>query len=284
MTDSTIAPVNAPEAPEVRRVPRRVAVGVVVAALVVLIFWLLGTPVGVNGKMQAIGYAICHQILERSFLIDGSPMPLCARCTGIYLGVMAGFLLAHTSGRGRAARLPHGWVAFFYGLFIVIMGIDGVNSYIHLFPGGTGVYEPHNILRVVTGIFAGFAVFNGVYPVFNAVIWLEAQEQTPTIRNLRELAGASALLVGIVLLVLSERPLFLTILAFASVAGVVLMLVMIGTVLFVTLFKLEGTFTNVRSLAIPLLAGLVVAFIEIGGMDAIRLFLTGTWAGLKIGG
>lgn len=269
---------------EVRRVPRRVAIGVVAGALVVLILWLLGTPSGISGKMFAVGYAICHQIVERSFLIDGSPMPLCARCTGIYLGVITGFLLAQAAGRGRAARLPRGWIAFFYVLSVMVMGIDGINSYIHLFPGGTGVYEPHNILRVVTGIFAGFGVFNTVYPVFNAVIWDEAQENTPTIRNMRELLGAYVLLIGVVLLVLSERPLFLTILAFASIAGVILMLVMIGTVLFVTVFRLEGTFTNVRSLAIPLLAGLVIAFIEIGGIDAIRLFLTGTWSGLKIGG
>ena len=276
--------INLSETQEIRRMPRRVAIGVVVAALVVLILWLIGTPSGVSGKLLAIGYAICHQIVERSFLIDGSPMPLCARCTGIYLGVMTGYLLAHIAGRGRAAQLPRRWVAFCFALSVVVMGIDGVNSYIHLFPGGAGVYPPHNILRVVTGIFAGFGVFNAVYPVFNAVIWQEAQEHTPTIRNLRELLGAYAVLIGVVLLVLSERPLFLTILAFASVAGVVLMLVMIGTVLFVTVFRLEGTFTNVRSLALPLLAGLVIAFNEIGGIEAIRLFLTGTRSGLQIGG
>jgi uncharacterized membrane protein len=210
---------NLVDTQEIRRVPRRVAIGVVVAAAVVMILWLLGTPAGVSGKMLAVGFAICHQIVERSFLIDGSPMPLCARCTGIYLGVITGFILAHIGGRGRAARLPRGWVAFFYSLSVIVMGIDGVNSYLHLFPGGVGVYEPHNILRVVTGIFAGFGVFNAVYPVFNAVIWQEAQEDTPTIRNLRELLGAYAILIGVVLLVLSERPLFLTILAFASVAG-----------------------------------------------------------------
>jgi uncharacterized membrane protein len=283
MTDTTASRETA-ELNPVRRVPRRVAIGVVVAAIAVLTLWLLGTPSGVGGKMLAIGYAICHQILQRSFLIDGSPMPLCARCTGIYLGVTIGFLLAHIAGRGRAAALPRGWVAFFYGLSVLIMGIDGVNSYIHLFPGGTGAYQPHNVLRVVTGIFAGFGVFNSVYPVFNAVVWQEAQEGTPTIRNLRELIGAYAILIVTVLLVLSDRPLFLTILAFMSVVGVVLMLVMIGTVLFVTVFRLEGTFTNVRSLAIPLLAGVTITFIEIGGINAIRLFLTGTWGGLPLGG
>lgn len=36
--------------------------------------------------------AFCHQIEARSFCPDGRPMGLCARCTGIYLGVGAAWL------------------------------------------------------------------------------------------------------------------------------------------------------------------------------------------------
>ena len=34
----------------------------------------------------------CHQIAERSFYIDGHPLAVCARCTGIYFGFAAGVL------------------------------------------------------------------------------------------------------------------------------------------------------------------------------------------------
>lgn len=267
-----------------RRVPRRVAIAVVVACIAVIGMWLLGTPSGIDGKLHAIGYAICHQIIERTFLIGGNPMPLCARCTGIYLGVMTSFLLFQVSGRGRAAKLPRGWVTFFFSVFVVLMGIDGINSYLHLFPGAPGIYEPHNTLRVVTGILCGFAIFNGIYPVFNAVVWVDPREDLTGIANLRELAGSVVLLGFVVLLVLGGGPLFQTILAFASVCGVVLMLTMIGTVIFVTVLRLENSFGDVRALAVPIAAGLLITFIEIGGVDAIRLFLTGTWAGLKIPG
>jgi uncharacterized membrane protein len=34
----------------------------------------------------------CHQLAERSFFINGRPMPLCSRCTGIAIGCLAGQL------------------------------------------------------------------------------------------------------------------------------------------------------------------------------------------------
>ncbi len=265
-----------------RRLPRGGAVLVVISAAVVLGLWMLGTPAGVLGKASAVGYAICHQIAVRSFQIGTAVMPLCARCTGIYLGVVTGLLFMFISGRRKVCQLPGRNVALVLSVFIVVMVIDGVNSYIHLFPGGTGVYEPHNWLRLVTGIYCGFAVINLVYPVFNGVIWQEPQDAR-AIQNLQELAGLCAVLGFVVLLVLSERPTFLFILALASVFGVIAMLTMIGTVLFVSLLKLENSFRSWRGLIVPLLAGLTVTFVLIGGIDALRLLLTGTWAGFNIG-
>lgn len=43
----------------------------------------------------------CHQIVARSLCIDGRPMGLCARCTGIYLGIAATW-----AGIGVLARRP----------------------------------------------------------------------------------------------------------------------------------------------------------------------------------
>ena len=35
--------------------------------------------------VRAAGALVCHQRIERSFSIAGQPMPVCARCTGLYL-------------------------------------------------------------------------------------------------------------------------------------------------------------------------------------------------------
>jgi hypothetical protein len=55
-------------------------------------------------------------------------------------------------------------------------------------------------------------------------------------------------------------------------------------VLFVSVFRLDRSASGWRDLAIPLLAGLTIAFIQIGGIDIVRFALTGTWAGFTLGG
>ncbi|MEP7357390.1 MAG: DUF2085 domain-containing protein, partial [Anaerolineales bacterium] len=70
-------------------------------ALLTVTVWALNTPAGLLGKANAIGYAICHRIVSHSFLIAGEAMPLCARCTGIYLGALLGLTAMGGMGRSR---------------------------------------------------------------------------------------------------------------------------------------------------------------------------------------
>lgn len=44
---------------------------------------------------------VCHQIESRCFLIDGKPMLICSRCTGIYLGSLILFFILTVSQRFR---------------------------------------------------------------------------------------------------------------------------------------------------------------------------------------
>ena len=47
---------------------------------------------------------LCHQSADRSFLIGGVPLAVCARCTGIYLGFLAGVLAIPFLHRSRFLR------------------------------------------------------------------------------------------------------------------------------------------------------------------------------------
>ena len=42
---------------------------------------------------------LCHQDPNRSFLLDGAPVAVCARCLGIYWGVAVGVLVRLRMGR-----------------------------------------------------------------------------------------------------------------------------------------------------------------------------------------
>ena len=44
--------------------------------------------------VRMTGSLVCHQRVERTFRISGAPMPVCARCTGIYLSGALGALAA----------------------------------------------------------------------------------------------------------------------------------------------------------------------------------------------
>ncbi len=243
-----------------RSIPRWMALAVGLSAAAVLFAWIMGTPTGVDGKLDAVAYAICHRIDARSFLVNGMPMPLCARCTGIYLGVMTCFLIALASGRTKISRLPPLGVSIVLVLFVGIMGFDGVNSY-----------------------FCGVALFSFTFPIFNGIVWRNSDWHRG-VNNLRELGGICIVAGCVVLLVLTQRPVFLWVFGLVSTLGVVLMLTMIGTVTFLSVTHLDRNAIMWRHMAIPLLAGLTLAFIELGAMDLLRYALTGTWNGFPLGG
>lgn len=260
---------------------RPVGVLAALSALLSLSLWLIGTPAGVMGKAVAVGYAVCHRIAERSYFIEALQMPLCARCTGIYLGAAAGGFVLLARGRLRADRLPPLPITLILVAFGGLMALDGANSYLTLFPGYTAVYDPHNTLRLITGVLAGLALINVFVPMFNSAVWAGRKG----VRSLDHLADLGVMLIvgGVaVALVLSERPLILWVLGMVSAAGVVVLLSMVGAVLFLSFTRRQGWVTHWRQLITPLLMGLTLALIEMGAMTILRFALTGTWEGFRI--
>jgi uncharacterized membrane protein len=275
-------PITALPEPDVPLISSRAAILVALTAVAVIALWMIGTPEGIVGKAVAVGFAICHRIAERSFQIEGLPLPLCARCTGIYLGVITGYLIAIARGRLRAGGLPRrGIIAPLIG-FGIVMGIDGLNSYIQLFPGTYGVYPASNVLRLVTGMYCGIAIIHLMLPVFNSAVWREPL-RIRILDGWRDLLGVCLIGALMIALVLSERPLFLLVLGVASAFGALLVLTMVGTVLFLSFSRRAVSARNWRDLAIPALAGLTMALIQVGAIDILRFALTHTWDGFRIG-
>jgi uncharacterized membrane protein len=251
----------------------RLAWIVLVVSLLVIVTFLLSPPWTVLGKTRLVGYAICHQIPERSFHMHGEQLPLCARCTGIYMGALAGFTLMWLMGRKRAADLPPTRITLVFVGFIVLLGIDGVNSYLTFFPGAPHLYEPQNWLRLTTGTLEGLALSAFVFPVLNYSLWRDAVK-TPSVRNFKELALMVAVGGVIIVLIVLELPFLLYPLAILSTLGVLIMLGAINTMIVLALTRREGRALGWREAALPVIIGLAMAFVLIGGMDAGRVMLT----------
>lgn len=259
---------------ETRAIARgRLAWLFLVASLLVIGTFLLSPPWTVLGKTRLVGYAICHQISDRSFHIAGHQLPLCARCTGIYMGALAGFTLMTLRGRRRASGLPPAPITVTLIGFIAMMGVDGLNSYLTFFPNMPHLYEPQNWLRLTTGTLEGLALSAFVYPVLNYSLWRDAVE-APSVRNFKELALMVAVGGAIIILVLLELPPLLYPLAILSTLGVLVMLGSINTMIVLVLTRREGVALTWQQTVLPVTMGLAFAFLEIGGMDMLRATVT----------
>lgn len=248
---------------------------VVVIALVIVIAFLAAPPLSFLDKADLVGYAICHRLADHSYFIAGRQLPLCARCSGTYLGAMLGFVAIWLSGRRKAGNLPPTRVLVVLVSFIVLMAIDGLNSYMGFFPDAPQLYEPHNILRLTTGTLNGLTLSLIVYPVFNFTLWKRVSSER-ILNGFRELFGLLFLDALLVLIVQTQWAPLLWPLALVSTLGVVIMLTLVNTMIVVIIIRREGLATTLHEAFVPLLLGLVATFFELTAMDLLRLFLTKT--------
>ncbi|WP_459639671.1 DUF2085 domain-containing protein [Faecalimonas canis] len=95
-------------------------------------------------KLMLIGRATgCHQLPERSFFYHGKQFPVCARCTGVFIGEILGVLLFKIAEISNLIGI----------LFCLIMFVDWFVQYkFHS--------ESNNMRRLITGFMCGYAFGN----------------------------------------------------------------------------------------------------------------------------
>ena len=236
----------------------------------------MGLRHGPLGLMHSVGYAICHQITVRTYVFGDLVMPLCARCSGQYLGAMAGFAMAFVWRRPRASRLPSRGILITLALFLAAWAFDGVNSYIYLLTQEPFIYTPHNLLRLITGMLQGVAVSMFFLPFFNQVFWRDPDPR-PVLRDWRDLGAL--LLVGafLILAVNSYWPPLFYPLALISSLGAFLLLSLAGVLVMVMLLRAENWAQTWGDFLRFLLPGMAFAVLLIAGMDALRAWGEAAW-------
>jgi uncharacterized membrane protein len=251
----------------------RLTVAVVVVAIAVIVLAIQLSPVTLLGKAGMVGYAICHQIPERSFFIAGRQLPLCARCTGTFLGAVLGLGAMLLYGRRRAAGLPPAPVLGILVVFVAFWGFDGLNSYLTFFPGVPNLYEPQNWLRLSTGMLNGLALITFVFPIFNFSIWRQPTKER-VFRNVWELLGLLPVAALLILLIQARVEILLYPLALLSTLGVVMMLTLLNAVMAALLMGRESYATNWRQALVPLTVGAALATLEMAVLILVRAYLT----------
>lgn len=263
---------------EVERLPtprRRLTAVILVVAVSVIILAIQLPPSTLLGKADVVGYAICHRITERSFSIGGRQMPLCARCTGTFLGAIVGLGAMLLYRRRWASGLPPVPVLGLLVTFVGLWGFDGLNSYLTFFPGAPHLYEPQNWLRLTTGLLNGLALVSLVFPIFNFSIWREPSKER-VFKNLWEVLAVLPVLALLVLIIQGQVEFLLYPLALLSSLGVVMMLTLLNAVIAALTLGRESYALTWRQALVPLTAGAALAILEMTALIVIRAYLTTT--------
>ncbi|MFH0861780.1 MAG: DUF2085 domain-containing protein [Candidatus Altiarchaeota archaeon] len=110
-----------------------------------------------GGFAAAVFSPFCHQLPERSLFLWGVQAPVCARCFGIYAGILAGTILyAVLSDK----KVPGRHIIIAAALPLVL---DGATQFV-------GLRESNNALRLVTGVIFGSVVPYYLIPVFDGIL------------------------------------------------------------------------------------------------------------------
>jgi uncharacterized membrane protein len=100
---------------------------------------------GASMRWRLLFRFMCHGIPDRCLLLFGVPMPICARCVGVYAGLLLGLMMFWLIPRLRESVLRG--VAF---AAVTPLAIDGLTQL-------AGLRESTNPLRIATGLIAGLA-------------------------------------------------------------------------------------------------------------------------------
>ena len=139
----------------------RIAVLALTAVVAVYVLGVLAVPwlesrgFSVAHAMRSAYEPVCHQNPERSLHLAGSPWTVCARCSGLYFGGLAGLVLCGVAGMGLIRRPSRRLLA----LAIAPIVIDALLPFVGLPQLST---LPRLILALpaglMVGLFLGYAV------------------------------------------------------------------------------------------------------------------------------
>lgn len=220
----------------------------------------------IDTLLHWFGFGLCHQLPARSFFAGAHQVPVCARDTGIYIGFVISFALIAGLDRGRRrAGLPAWPVLVLAGLFVAAMAWDGVTSY-------AGLRVTDNVLRLVTGLLAGWALPVVVYPLVAGSLWRKPSPE-------RSLSGPYDVLLWVLpipavfAVVYWVMPGFGVWYPLLVVAAVMATFVSVNMIIAVLPSRFDRSFDRLRDAWAPLLIAFALSAAEIALAGWLREFL-----------
>lgn len=175
-----------------------------------------------------MGRSVCHQLPERSFFIQNNQFPLCARCTGIYIGMLLGLLYLLIRKRDKGNRPPAIKQLIVMVICWIPMMVDGVTSYV-------GVRDTNNLIRFITGLF--FGVFIPVFIILLRNFDAKRNNNIPIIHNSRDMVYMIFILLFAIILLKINHIIIWWLIAPSSVMTILFIYIQVFYIIIKQLFS-----------------------------------------------
>jgi uncharacterized membrane protein len=237
----------------------------------VAVLGLLLTPgIPLDQKMIIVLQGVCSQ--EHNIVLGGLQFPMCARCSGIYLSTTMTVLYVLMWGRSRAGRMPPRSILAVLALFVVIMGIDGINSTLETL-GLSTFYAPRNDLRTLTGIGMGTGIGATMLVILNLSLRKDVDQQQRVINNWGEFAPLLGLNFLMVVAIFGNLQILawpLSMIVFLSVVGI---LFTVNLLFASMLLGYDGAVERAGQLFKPATFAVIVTMVMLAGFSLLRAWL-----------
>jgi len=222
-------------------------------------------------KFRAVVHGLCAQRPSHSYALGGIDLPFDARMVGIYGGALVCLLFLLARGRGRAVRLPAPTILAALGLFVALLGADGINSMLQDF-GLPYLYEPRNDVRLLTGLLMGVTLGVALAYMVNLTLWSRFSA-APLLAGWREFAALLALCGGAFLLIASGWGWLYLPLALALVGGATLVVLILALTTLTLLRGQENRAERLRDVAGPASIALLIGYVVMAAIALGRWYL-----------
>jgi len=214
-----------------------------------------------------IGFSVCHQIPERTIFFGNIAMPICSRCTGIYIGFTISIISMIVLFRKKESGFPPLYIVILSLIFIISTVLDGIFSYLY-------IYNTNNIIRIITGYMFGTGIALILYPVFPYQFYKESSDKKifSTAKQFIFFMIPGIVIIGLGIL----RLAFLGILYYYLSSFSVIFTFVFPNLLLALLFprfskKSQRLFS--KYLTIPLLIGFILALAELSVLWCFHLYI-----------
>ena len=216
--------------------------------------------------LSFLGGGLCHQEVERTFSIDSLNMPVCSRCTGIYLGILLSLLALILIERKIKGEFPSLKIVLIsVGVFLV-MGLDVVLSTI-------GLIRSSNIIRMVTGFMTGWFIVLLLFPLANNSMFKRFVRKSYLDDWKKFIIWIIAGIVGMILFIFTYQYAFI----FWSTLEILGLITFITLILFIIFFslnrKLLGSIDTWKKYLAAIAVGVVSSAALLSLFSYLRRFL-----------